>query len=170
MKGPVFFGLRPLAFLLVTAMNFDPDLERLIDRELKALPGPRAPRTLLPRVMTAVRATRPARHGGWFSWPLVWQISSFAAMLLIVLGAANFGPVAADRVVSLMSNLAADTSSPLGGLIRQTEAIVYAADTMWRVAEPVVLGMLVLLTAMAAACAMLGAALRSVVLGGTSRL
>ena len=151
-------------------MNVDPDLERLIDREFKALPGPRAPRTLLPRVMTAVRATRPATHAGWFSWPLVWQISSLAAMLLIVLGAANFWPVAADTVVALVSNLAADTSSRLGSVIRETEAVLSAADTIWRVAQPVVVGMVVLLATMGAACAMLGAALRSVVLGGTSRL
>ncbi|MGE5837992.1 MAG: hypothetical protein ACM4AI_26195 [Acidobacteriota bacterium] len=151
-------------------MNFDPDLERLIDRELKALPGPRAPRTLLPRVMIAVHATRPRTSGGWFTWPLVWQISSLAAMLLIILGAANFWPVGAATIVALASNLSADTSSRLGGVIRETEAIVSAADTIWRVAQPVVVGMLVLLATMGAACAMLGAALRSVVLGGASRL
>jgi hypothetical protein len=120
--------------------------------------------------MTAVRATRPRTAGGWFTWPLVWQFSSVAAMLLIILGAANFWPVAADTVVALVSNLSADTSSPLGSVIRETEAVLSAADTICRVAQPVVVGMLVLLATMGAACAMLGAALRSVVLGGTSRL
>ena len=151
-------------------MDFDPDLERLIDRELTALPEPRAPRTLLPRIMTAVHAARPRTSGGWFTWPLVWQISSLAAMVLIILGAANFWPVAADTLGAVVSNLSADTSSRLGGVIRQVEALVSAADTVWRVAQPMVLGMLVLLAMMGAACAMLGAALRNVVLGGTSRL
>ena len=155
-------------------MDFDPDLERLIDRELTALPEPRAPRTLLPHIMTAVHAARPRTSGGWFTVRLglgnFGQISSLAAMVLIILGAANFWPVAADTLGAVVSNLSADTSSRLGGVIRQVEALVSAADTVWRVAQPMVLGMLVLLAMMGAACAMLGAALRNVVLGGTSRL
>src|SRR5262245_4950155 len=151
-------------------MNFDPDLERLIDRALTTLPAPRAPRTLLPRVMTAVHATRSRTSGGWFTWPLVWQVSSLATMALIILGAANFLPVAADTLAGFASNLSGDTSSQLGRVLRQAEGIVSASDTVWRVAQPMVVVMLVLLSMMCAACAMLGAALRSVVLGGTSRL
>ena len=108
-------------------MDFDPDLERLIDRELTALPEPRAPRTLLPRIMTAVHAARPRTSGGWFTWPLVW------ANLI----ACGDGPdysrrgelllVAADTLGAVVSNLSADTSSRLGGVIRQVEALVSAA-------------------------------------------
>jgi len=62
------------------------DLERLVDRELKRLPAPRAPQTLLPRVMAAVapgqRATAPAT--GWSTWSPAWQASSVGVLLLMI--------------------------------------------------------------------------------------
>jgi type VI protein secretion system component VasF len=160
------------AFCLVPfrlVMDSDHDLEQLIDRELAQLPELRAPRTLLPRVMHATGVAHPAA-GGWFTWPLAWQALSLASMVVIVLGAANVWPVAADTLAALLSALSGDSSSRLGSAIRHGEAIVAAADTMWRVAQPVVLGMLALVASMCAACAMFGAALRNVVLGGPSRL
>jgi hypothetical protein len=150
-------------------MDPDRDLEQLIDRELAQLPELRAPRTLLPRVMHAIGVAHPAA-GGWFTWPLAWQALSLASMVAIVLGAANVWPVAADTLAALLSALSGDSSSRLGRAIRHGEAMVAAADTMWRVAQPVVLGMLALVASMCAACAMFGAALRNVVLGGPSRL
>ena len=64
------------------------DLERLIDRELAGLPAPRAPRTLLPRVLAAtVHAGGPApAPTGWSTWPPAWQVASIAALLLVVFG------------------------------------------------------------------------------------
>jgi len=69
------------------------DLRHLIDRELKALPAPRAPETLLPRVLAAtVRRDEaaPARvrwySRPWLTWPLAWQIVSVA--FLVALGVA----------------------------------------------------------------------------------
>ena len=60
-------------------MNPD-DLERLAHHELHRLPAPRAPRTLLPRVMAAVEAwaNRPWYTRAWFTWPLGWQVASLA--------------------------------------------------------------------------------------------
>ena len=68
-------------------MNED-DLERLAHRELRRLPDPRAPRTLLPRVMAAVEAwsRRPWYTRAWFTWPLGWQIASIVALALVALG------------------------------------------------------------------------------------
>ena len=62
------------------------DLERLLDRELKRLPTPRAPHTLLPRVMEAVSADRPrtVRASGWSTWSPAWQASSVGVLLLMV--------------------------------------------------------------------------------------
>ena len=47
------------------------ELEALVDRELRRLPPPRAPHTLLPRVMAAVEAwaQRPWYTRAWFAWP-----------------------------------------------------------------------------------------------------
>ncbi|HET7619217.1 MAG TPA: hypothetical protein VFK20_11970 [Vicinamibacterales bacterium] len=56
----------------------DDDLEERIDRALRRLPPPRAPQTLLPRVMTAIQAwnERPWYARPWFAWPTVWRVLS----------------------------------------------------------------------------------------------
>lgn len=54
------------------------DFERRIDRDLKALPAPVAPRTLLPRVMAAVAAVprAPWYSRAWLTWPRAAQLAS----------------------------------------------------------------------------------------------
>lgn len=58
----------------------------LLDRELKQLPVPRAPQTLLPRVMAAAAELerRPVRATGWLTWPMSWRAASVALVGLIV--------------------------------------------------------------------------------------
>jgi hypothetical protein len=65
------------------------DLERLVARELADLPRPRAPRTLLPRVLaaTAQQHAPVAAPTGWSTWPLAWQAAAIAGLLLLVVGA-----------------------------------------------------------------------------------
>lgn len=62
------------------------DLTALVDRELRRLPAPRAPQSLLPRVLAAVDAwtRRPWYTRAWFSWPVGWQAASVAALALAV--------------------------------------------------------------------------------------
>src|SRR3954467_4135575 len=57
------------------------ELESRVDRDLRRLPLPQAPRTLLPRVLAAVDAwsRRPWYTRAWFTWPLGWQIASIVA-------------------------------------------------------------------------------------------
>jgi hypothetical protein len=59
-----------------------------VTRGVRRLPLPRAPHTLLPRVMTAVQqwAQRPWYAREWFTWPLGWQIASVAALLALLVG------------------------------------------------------------------------------------
>src|SRR6476620_7201219 len=61
------------------------ELETLVDRELRRLPQPRAPHTLLPRVMAAVEAwaERPWYTRAWFTWPVGWRVASFAPLALL---------------------------------------------------------------------------------------
>ena len=68
------------------------DLERLIARELAELPAPRAPRTLMPRVLAAtVHAGGPAAAPtGWSTWPLASQVAAIAALVVVVLGVPLF--------------------------------------------------------------------------------
>ena len=153
----------------------DPDsreLETVVDRALTALPSPRAPKTLLPRVMAAVAAAerargRKARHP-WFTWPLVWQAASLAGVALAAaaiyaaasLGGAGFAtPAFLAPLVSWASPIidTADATARAG-------AIVW--DTYLRPVVPYLLAWVVL---MAAACATFGLALGRVALGGASQ-
>jgi hypothetical protein len=68
-------------------MSFD-DLETRVNRELRRLPLPAAPHTLLPRVLAAVDAwaRRPWYTRAWFTWPIGWQIASILALVLFAVG------------------------------------------------------------------------------------
>ena len=146
----------------------DPDLEHLIHRELSRLPSPRAPRTLAPRVLRAVQS-RPREATGWFTWPLEWQVCSLAAMVLLLAGVLNVWPIA-KWAAAVASTSGAGPMTWVGDLLRQGANVVGAASVIWRVLiEPVVMFLALFLAAMCAASAAFGAALRSVVLGGTSR-
>ena len=73
--------------------------EDLLGAELKALPPPRAPRTLLPRVMAAVAvSTRPWYARAWVTWPRGLQVASAAVFVLAVAGAWMWGPAAVASV------------------------------------------------------------------------
>ena len=54
-----------------------------LDRALTELPRPRAPRTLLPRVMAAAAQPAAPPATGWFTWPRAWQGASIAAALAL---------------------------------------------------------------------------------------
>jgi hypothetical protein len=64
------------------------DFDDRLDRELKGLPAPRAPHTLLPRVMAATvdRAERAPSATGWFTWPLAWRLASVTVIAMLVYG------------------------------------------------------------------------------------
>jgi hypothetical protein len=68
--------------------NENPLLEAAVDRELKALPNLRAPRTLLPRVMAAIdqRAVLPWYRRAWQTWPMALQVVSMLILLGIFSG------------------------------------------------------------------------------------
>ena len=79
------------------------ELESLIDRELRRLPQPRAPRTLLPRVMQAANAAaRPWHARAWFTWPWPWRIGSLAGLVLAAYGVWRLPP-APPAVVTAVS-------------------------------------------------------------------
>src|SRR4029450_4834111 len=63
--------------------------EHQSDRELRRLPSPVAPHTLLPRVLAAVDAwaRRPWYTRAWFTWPAGGQVASIVAVLLVAIGA-----------------------------------------------------------------------------------
>jgi hypothetical protein len=64
----------------------DDELEGLVDRELRRLPAPRAPQTLLPRVLAAVDAwaNRPWYTRAWFAWPIGWRLASLVPLAVLL--------------------------------------------------------------------------------------
>lgn len=115
------------------------DLEQKVDRELRRLPAPRAPHTLLPRVLAAVEAwvNRPWYTRAWFTWPLGWQVASVALLVLAVVGVWMLPPAPTSVVVT-----------------------TNAGRVLWRtMVEPFLAYAFVIVVIMCLACAAFGAAL-----------
>lgn len=64
-------------------MPTDDRLEREIGQALRSLPAPRAPRTLLPRVLAAVQ--RPWYARAWRRWPVEAQLASAIGLVAVVI-------------------------------------------------------------------------------------
>ena len=115
------------------------DLEQRVDRELRRLPAPRAPHTLLPRVLAAVEAwvNRPWYTRAWFTWPVGWQVASVALLVLAVAGVWMLPPAPPSVVVT-----------------------TNAGRVLWRtIVEPFLAYAFVIVVIMCLACAAFGAAL-----------
>ena len=111
-------------------MHSNKDPEALVDRQLRGLPPPRAPETLLPRVLAAVRCpVAPARWYGrpWVEWPLVCQAGSVALLAAL----APFVPFAFEWIgAGMVSRAAGDAAS---GVAVVTDDVNTLARVLWRV-------------------------------------
>jgi hypothetical protein len=150
-------------------MNPD-DLERLIDRELKQLPSPRAPGTLLPRVLaaTAARKAAPSYAERWFNWPRRWRLAAVAVLVLITAGAGTLGYVWWPQLDSGLAWLrgASGNIARVGAAAQDGATLVRAC---WRVLlGPATFSLLVITLSLSFACAALWAALERVSLRGAS--
>ena len=146
------------------------DLERLIDRELRALPPPRAPRALLPRIMAAVeeRAQRPWYTRAWLQWPVGWQLASALALIGVVATGSVLLPQLRDAVMAL--TFVANVRGDVAESAREVEVAATAVRVVWRtLLAPVVPWAFGLITLMCAACAVFGTALNHLVFGRACR-
>ena len=140
------------------------DLERLADRERRRLPAPRAPLTLLPRIMAAVEAWagRPWYSRAWFTWPIGGQIVSAAALILVVIGAA-FLTMSAQAAID---QTAARLLSGVMPVAQRAEAMLNAARVVWHaVVEPLAVYAFAVVAVMFLACVAFGTALSHVAFG-----
>jgi hypothetical protein len=150
-------------------MSTDPaELERLAARSLGRLPQPRAPHTLLPRVLTAVAraAARPWYQRAWRSWPVGLQAAS-AAIIVLAAAAAMLALPGALAAAREFTPLPASIAAP----VRTIGAISEAAVIFWRlVVAPVAPYLALFLFVMSLAAVVFATALdRVVALGGVSR-
>ena len=140
------------------------DLETLVDRTLRRLPAPRAPYTLLPRVLAAVQewSQRPWYARAWFTWPIGGQIVSAAALILIAIGSALL-------MMSAQSAVDQTTARLLSGVMpaaHRVEAMLNAARVVWHaVIEPLAVYAFALVVVMCLACVAFGTALSHVAFG-----
>lgn len=148
------------------------DLEAFIHRQLKALPCPPAPDTLLPRVMSAIQRQleRPWYTRALFTWPLAGQAACLAALLAVVAGLALWLPLAHDAGGALLSELFGNETQPIATAAARVGAAVNAIEVIRRtLVEPLYAYVVILILTMCATGAVLGAALARVALGGALR-
>lgn len=137
------------------------ELESRIDRTLRALPPPRAPHALLPRIMAAVAtADRPWYARGWRHWPAGWQLATAATGAVLLAALWQVGPA---LVHALVTPLGAE-STPVGreAVDVLTRLAVLRRDMaiLWRVVVAPVATLTVLpLSLLCAATLAFGAAL-----------
>jgi hypothetical protein len=115
------------------------DLEHYVHRELRRLPSPVAPHTLLPRVLAAVDAwaRRPWYTRAWFTWPAGWQVASIVAVVLVAIGTWMLPSAPPSLIVT-----------------------TNAGRVLWRtMVEPFLIYAFGIVVIMCAACAVFGAAL-----------
>jgi hypothetical protein len=146
------------------------DLERVVHDELRRLPLPEAPPTLLPRVVAAVHAwtLRPWYERAWFTWPLGWQVISIAALVGLAGAAVVLFPSAEQALVEAIAARTAVVAATFRSLVGQTEAVVTAGRIVWRaVGEPLVPYAFGVVTLMCVACVALATALNRVVVERT---
>jgi hypothetical protein len=131
------------------------DLEQLLDRELRRLPAPRAPRTLLPRVIAAtLDAAEGTAATGFATWSHGKQAAAVAALLALLAGAWMLITTAPSGVTN-----ATRTASETATVVRVFWQVLFG---------PIALYMAVLGIALTLACAAAWAAFE-VALGGASQ-
>jgi hypothetical protein len=145
-------------------------LEQFVHRALREVPPRRAPAALESRVRAAIaaRAARPWWHSPVWQWPMPYRVAVLAAAVLAAV-ATMAGALIASRGLGQM-DLGAWLRSALPGLEVLASAAGVLASALERVlrevAQPYLLGLLLVLGAAYAAFVTLGAGLyRHFVLG-----
>ena len=146
----------------------DWNLEQLVDRELKRLPQPRAPHTLMARVLAAVAAmpALPWYARPWRRWPLGWQLTSAAVVLTVLVGTT----LAVQYAVQMFNPEALPAAASASALLSRAALVTRGIETIWRVlVEPLALVAIVPVLMMFGATVVFGAALGRLAFGGPSQ-
>ena len=144
------------------------ELERSVDRKLRALPLPQAPPTLLPRVMAAARAwtARPWYAREWVTWPLGWQAGSLGLLIVTLATAAVAVPTMQQLIAQATTSLISSTSIDVP---RLTSGLLVSATTLrviWQaIVQPFLPYLFAVIVLMSLASATVVLALNRVVFG-----
>jgi hypothetical protein len=145
------------------------DLEQLVDTELKRLPGPRAPRTLMPRVLAAVEAQQ--RHAkpaaGWALWPRAWQVAGGAVMAAVLVGIWRLTALAQPFLSELLPAVGFGRAA---AFTRGADDAATVVRVLWEVLlQPVATYVSILAISLALACALFWTAVERLAPGGASQ-
>jgi hypothetical protein len=137
--------------------EFD-DLERLIDRELRQLPAPRAPRTLLPQVMAAARVQRQPVPRPVAAASDAWRVA--AALIAGVIVVLSAGALSVEAWTA---------GGRLGSLLQAAATTAVLTRVVWEMLlEPLVTYAVVFVLVLSFAVSACWAAFRSLALEGAS--
>jgi hypothetical protein len=151
----------------MTSMR-DDELDRALDRSLAQLPAPRAPRTLLPRVMAAV--AQPAAP--WYARPwLSWHPGLQTVSLLGVLAAVSLVWMAWARPEAVFAQVSAfgppQASTWASAVASRVSQITAVVSLLWDVVlGPIAIFVFAVALFVALACAAAWTAVSRVALGG----
>jgi hypothetical protein len=143
------------------------DSADVVHHELARLPLPRAPHSLLPRVLAAVDewSSRPWYTRAWFAWPLAWQALSLAALALLVAGFGLLIPSAQAAVSGPLSRLSTVTGE-IVSTAHYVDTLIDAGRVLWRVViEPLAVYAIALMMLMGLTCAAFGGMLNRLAVG-----
>ena len=145
------------------------DLEHLVDAELKRLPTPRAPRTLLPRVLAAATAqeqhAKPTR--GWAMWSRGWQFAGGVVAAALFVGIWRLVTFAQPYIADVLSIGGFDRAASVTRSADEAAAVV---RVLWEVLlQPVATYVSVLAISLVLACALLWTAVERLAPGGVSQ-
>jgi len=147
------------------------DREHPVSGPLRELPAPRAPQTLLPRVMAAVQAwaARPWYERAWFTWPVQGQIAAVVILVLIAGGIVTVWPAVetsvGNAVAPLRSAITDDVTETTEQAAVVTTVVRLVGRTFFTTVVPYASAAVLL---MCLACGLFAMALNYVASGRTS--
>ena len=144
------------------------DLEQLVDAELKRLPGPRAPRTLMPRVLAAAATEHRAKPAsGWLMWPRAWQFTGGVIAAVAFFGIWKLAAFAQPFVSELLPSVGFGRAAVVA---KNADDAATVVRVLWDVLlQPVATYVSVLAISLALACALLWTAVERLAPGGVSQ-
>jgi len=144
------------------------DLEQLVDSELKRLPTPHAPRTLMPRVLAATAArpdAKPVRD--WTAWSRAWQFAGGTVAAATLIGLWKLVAFSAPLLQQLLPGIG---FSRAASFTRGADDAATVVRVLWDVVlQPVATYVSILTISFALACALLWTAVERLAPGGASQ-